>query len=96
LKTAREPLPGTLVPLPNFTSLADIFNINNYITRPIRLVAAIDPYAGVPPEFQARRLWSEALLDYFPHFYRGTFKIFLHMVSLAIQFLYFHCSMHAP
>ena len=67
-------MPGTLMPM--FTSFANPFDINNYITFPKQPAGYVHPFdaAGVPPEWQPRRLWSEALRNYWPHFLRGTIK----------------------
>jgi hypothetical protein len=83
-------MPGTLNPTFRF---ADLFKVKNYGIHPSARAARAgyrEDAAGIPPGWQARRLWSEAIDEYRPHFRRLLIKIANQFGYLALQFLYFH------
>jgi hypothetical protein len=86
-------MPGTLNPTFRF---ADLFNPKNYGVHPSAPAARAgyrEDAAGIPPGWQDRRLWSEAIDEYRPHFRRLLIKIANQSGYLALQLLYFHLAL---
>jgi hypothetical protein len=86
-------MPGTLNPVFRF---ADLFNVKNYGIHPSAPAARAgyrEDAAGIPPGWQARRLWSEAIDEYKPHFRRLLIKIANQFGYLALQLLYLHLAL---
>lgn len=55
------------------------------MTSPTQSTRRHSPYQGQHPDWQPRRLWSEALRTSYPHFS----ALAAHVLHVAIQFIYF-------